>query len=248
MQKKHSAHGRVKHNCFTLIELLVVIAIIAILAAMLLPALSAARERSKQTHCTNKMKQFGLAVHMYAGNNKDFIAFGSGSKAGGISCSRCADGTESMMKLLEGEYFPGNKKYDKNSIERIYRCPSDNSNFEIVSESSGTALTSYMYLHSGPHHKGSGWATTSSKWWNFQRGREIIGTSDPDVSILIEYTSAMSSDQERENPGANHPDLSVRACRLAGDVTSHSVSSAMDTKIQKLGQMTDFLEEDKLRK
>ena len=72
--------GMKKNQRFTLIELLVVIAIIAILAAMLLPALSAARERSKQATCTGKMKQFGLAVQMYAGDNQDIIAFNSGTK------------------------------------------------------------------------------------------------------------------------------------------------------------------------
>jgi prepilin-type N-terminal cleavage/methylation domain-containing protein len=64
---------RQTRRAFTLIELLVVIAIIAILAAMLLPALSAAKQKAQTITCLNNMKQWALGFRLYADDNGDVV-------------------------------------------------------------------------------------------------------------------------------------------------------------------------------
>jgi len=104
MQKSENRYTfRTQYNqfVFTLIELLVVIAIIAILAAMLLPALSAARERGRAASCTSNLRQTFLALNFYADDHKGaFPAVHQGS----ITGSHSSTGIEWFEGLFQYGY------------------------------------------------------------------------------------------------------------------------------------------------
>ena len=228
-----------KKSQFTLIELLVVIAIIAILAAMLLPALSAARERARSANCMNKLKQHGVALFMYSADNKDYLTVSPKNYLSWNSLVTSENGTGSFdnaynsLNILycNGYYSQTKEQKDRPTLreaEQMFKCPSDSVFFGTKRGGADGHFISYIYYAHDANLIAVNGTTLPAYYKKAEFWRLIVGRDNPGNAVMFDQLhpkliNQTCSDNCVDCKGAHNGVANILA--LGGQVYSRNLSA-----------------------
>jgi prepilin-type N-terminal cleavage/methylation domain-containing protein/prepilin-type processing-associated H-X9-DG protein len=219
---------------FTLIELLVVIAVIGILAAMLLPALSAAKKKAGQTACLNNLKQLGTGMLMYVDEN--------GGAFPGIASLHVGFNPADWIYWRTNTAYPQVNKSPivaqlAGTSSALFRCPLDISDADRIAQSSppdGPYLYSYSMTGYGvgsynnygyPDNVNLGMSSEFTSDTSYLFKQNMVRNPTLKIMLAEEVGSSNSHDDPTDakviNDGRWEPALNPLTCRHNGraDVT-----------------------------